>query len=558
MPKERTYRPGWRIRKAYWTATVVIWSYARLFLLKKIFGRKYYERRIQKLHERNAERVKQAMLELKGLFIKIGQLLSILSRFLPEAYQKPLEGLQDQVPARPFHEVEQRIAWEFGRRPNEIFARFDEAPLAAASIGQAHRAALADGTEVVVKVQHANIEEVAEVDLRILRKLTKAVMWFYDIQGLDFAYEQVRQMIEEELDFAKEAQSMQAISANLVEEPQFAIPQVHLEFSTQRVLTTTWHDGVKIANLERLSEWKIDQCDLVERLLRAYSRMVFKDGFYHADPHPGNLLVQEDGTLVLLDFGAVARLSPQLMEGIPQLIEATIKNDQQTMVKALRKMGFLAKGKDAEVMARKVITAMRNFLQNEVQLEGLNFKDIKVDPLDNSLFDLLAEVGIGNLAGSVQVPKDWVLLNRMATLLLGISVTLAPELNPIEVVRPYAREFVVGEKETLSTFVTGLLRRTVSTTLGLPDELHRVLEIVENGELLTRTPDIREASKLGYMVGQQFLFTILAIAAASFGYLFFEDGEMHWAKWGFGLAGFFLLLLLRSLRIGNRMRRRLE
>lgn len=558
MSSDKIYRPGWRVRKAYWTATVVMSSYLWLYFKRRIFGKKYYEKRIFKLHVKNAERVKIAILELKGLFIKIGQLLSILSNFLPEAFQKPLEALQDNIPPQPYSEVEKRIEKEFGKKPHELFPHFEEVPLAAASIGQAHRARLPNGTEVVVKVQHANIEKVAEVDLRILKKLNGLVMRFFDIQGLDFAYEQVKQMIEEELDFSQEAQSMWVISKNLSEEPQFEIPKVHLVYSTSRVLTTTWHDGVKIANIEQLDQWQLDREDIIRRLLRAYSCMVFKDGFYHADPHPGNILVKKDGTIVLLDFGAVAPLSAELRSGIPKLIEATIKNDTKTMVKAMREMGFLADGKDAEAMAKKVIKALRNFLQNEVQLEGLNFKDIKVDPLDNSLFDLLSEVGIGGLTGAVQVPKDWVLLNRMATLLLGISNTLSPKLNPLEVVRPYIKEFVVGEKESLVNFVTGLLRRTVSTTLALPEELHRVLNLIEQGELETRTPDIREASKLGYMVGQQFLFTILAIASAGFGYLFFQAGEKEWAKWGFYISGFFILLFLRSLRAGNKMSKRIE
>lgn len=557
MAKEKIYRPGWRVRKAYWTATVVMLSYLRLLFFKKVFGKKYYEKRIVALHIHNAEQVKRAILELKGLFIKIGQLLSILSNFLPDEFQKPLEELQDRIPPRPFAEVRERIVREFGRQPEDIFARIDEEPLASASIGQAHRAAMPDGTEVVVKVQHANIEEIAQVDLEIIRKLVKLVSWFFDIKGMDFAYTQVRQMIEEELDFAQEARSMQVIAENLAGEERFVIPQVHLDFSTQRVMTTTWHGGVKISNLAQLDAWEIDRRDLMTRLIRVYSHMVFKDGFYHADPHPGNILVKQDGTIVLLDFGAVALLSQQLREGIPQLIEATLKNDTQTMIQAMRRMGFLSNGRESGEMAQKMIDAMRNFIQNEVKLEGLNFKDIQVDPLDNSLFDLVREIGLTGISGTIQVPKDWVLLNRMATLLLGLSNTLAPGLNPLDVIRPYIREFVVGEKENLVQFVTGLLRRTVATSLGLPDELHRVLQKMEHNQFETRTPDIREGAKLLYQVGQQFVLTLLAIAAATFGYLFFQDGEMRWAKWGFGAAAFFIFLLLRAIRAGNKIRRKL-
>lgn len=558
MSKTKIYSPSWRIRKAYSTAIAVLWSYLWLLFLKKIFGKSFYEKRILNLHLRNAERVKRAILQLEGLFIKIGQLLSILGTFLPEAFQKPLEELQDRIPPRPFSEVQERIVREFGKMPKELFAHFDETPLASASIGQAHRARLTDGTEVVVKVQHANIEQVAEVDLRIIRKLTKVVAWFFDIKGMDHLYSQIRKMIEEELDFSKEAASMQRIAENLKGEEKFIVPKVHPAWSTQRALTTTWHEGVKISNVRQLDAWQLNRRELASRLIRAYCHMVFKDGFYHADPHPGNILVKPDGTLVLLDFGAVAELSRQMREGIPKLIEAAVKNDNDAMIEAARSMGFIARGREADEMAEKMIEALRNFLQNEVQLEGLNFKDIKVNPLDNSLLDLIQDIGIGGISGTVQVPKDWVLMNRMITLLLGLSTTLDPSFNPLDVVRPYAREFVLGEKENLVSFVTGLLRRTVSTSLGLPDELHRVLQKIEKNKLETRTPDIREGSKLLYQVGQQFVLTLMIIAAATFGYLFYDSGEMRAAKWGFGVAGFFLLLLLRSLRTGSRIRKRLE
>ncbi len=558
MSKEKIYSPSWRIRKAYATALAVMWSYIWLLFLKNIFGKKYYEKRILALHIRNAERVKKAILELKGLFIKIGQLLSILGNFLPEAFQKPLEELQDRIPARPFSEVQERIVRELGKTPGELFTRFDDTPLASASIGQAHRATLPDGTEVVVKVQHANIEEIAAVDLRIIRKINGVVAWFFDIKGMDFLYSQVRKMIEEELDFTQEARSMQRIAESLKDEPRFAIPEVYAPYSTQRTLTTTWHEGVKISNLARLDEWQIDKRDLATRLIRVYCRMVFRDGFYHADPHPGNILVKQDGTIVLIDFGAVAELSKQMQEGIPRLIEAAVKNDSDAMIEAARSMGFIAKGQEAEEMAEKMIDAMRNFLQNEIQLEGLNFKDIKVNPLNNSMLDLIREIGFSGVSGTVQVPKDWVLMNRMITLLLGLSTTLDPKLNPLDVVRPYVREFVVGEKENLVEFVAKLLRRTVATSLGLPDELHRVLQKIEKNKLETRTPDIREGSKLLYQVGQQFVLTLMIIASATFGYLFYDSGEMNGAKWGFGVSAFFLLLLLRSLRTGSKIRKKME
>lgn len=558
MSNSNIFRPSWRIRKAHTTAIQVMGSYALHFLGKKLFGQRWYEKRIVKLHLRNAERVKRSILQLEGLFIKIGQLLSILGTFLPEEFQKPLEELQDKLPPRPFAEVQERMLKEFGKLPTEVFSTFEEMPLASASIGQAHRATLPDGTQVVVKVQHANIEQVAQVDLRIIQRLTKIIAFFYDIKGMDYLYTQVRKMIEEELDFRREAQSMQRIAANLLDEQRFLIPQIHPDYCTGRVLTTTWHEGVKISNTAQLDAWGLDRRDILSRLLRAYCRMVFKDGVYHADPHPGNILVKPDGTLVLLDFGAVAELSQQLREGIPQMIEAAVKNDTGALVAAARRMGFIAQGKDADEMAEKMIDALRNFLQNEVKLEGLNFRDIELDPLNNSLFDLIGDIGIGGITGTVQVPKDWVLLNRMIALLLGISTTLDPQLNPLDVVRPYLREFMVGEKDNLVAFVTGLVRRTVATSLALPDELHRVLQKIDKGQLETRTPDIREGSRLLYQGFQQFVLALLIIAAATFGYLFYSNGHIKAARWSFGICAFFILLLLRAIRVGGRIWRRLE
>jgi ubiquinone biosynthesis protein len=531
--------------------TVVLFSYLRLWFFKKIFGQSWYNKRIMPLHIRNAERVRDAILELKGLFIKLGQILSILANFLPEAFKKPLESLQDQIPPRPMSSVRARILKELGKPIEEIFPYFDENALAAASIGQVHRARLPDGTEVVVKVQHADIELVAEVDLAIIQRMTRLAAWFYDIKGMDFLYTQIRKMIEEELDFTREAASMTLISANLAEETGIVVPKVHPEFSTKKVMTSTWHDGVKISNLEQLDAWNVNRRDLATVLLRGYSRMLFKDGFYHADPHPGNILVEKTGRMVLLDFGAVATLSKALREGIPKLIEAAIANDTSAMVETFDKMGFLVQGRDAEKMAEKMLYAVRNFLQNEVQINGLDVKSIKVDPFNNSLLSLIQEIGLTGVASTVQVPKDYVLLSRMLTLLLGLSATLDPTLNPLDIVRPYAKEYVLKNESTFS-FVNSLLRRTVTTVLGLPEELSQVLQRAKKGDLDLNTPDVKDGARLLYAVGQQLIVTLLLIAVAFLSFLFHQNRELEYARIAFGIACFLAFVLFRMMRKGRK------
>jgi predicted unusual protein kinase regulating ubiquinone biosynthesis (AarF/ABC1/UbiB family) len=360
-------------------------------------------------------------------------------------------------------------------------------------------------------------------------------------------------MIEEELDFAQEAQSMQQIAENLREEEKLVIPKVHAAFTTSRVLTTTWHTGAKIGNLAQLDAWQLDRRDLAARLVHAYCHMLFKDGFYHADPHPGNILIEPDGTLVLLDFGATGRLSSAMREGIPQLIETAVKNDTMGMIEACRTMGFIAEGREAEQMAEKMIAALRNFLQNEVQFEGLNFKDIEVKPFDNSLFHLIQEIGFSGIAGTVQMPKDYVLLNRMLTLLLGLCNSLDPKFNPLDVVRPYAQEFVLGKRGDMLSFVRNLLQNTLTTALAIPDELHKTLQKTRRGHLEMLNPDVRHSARLLYLAVQQVLFALLGLAAGAVAWWLSKSGDLVSARWTFGLAGFFGILLLRSWRQGGRL-----
>lgn len=558
MANKKFYSKSWRVRKAYTTAFVVLFSYLKLWLISKLLGKKYYEKRLIPLHIKNANRVKKAILQLQGLFIKVGQLISILTNFLPDAFEQHLEELQDKIPARPIEEIRDRIQQEFGQTPEQLFADFSDIPIAAASIGQAHRATLKDGTEVVVKVQHKNIEEIAQIDLTIMEKLTRLFSWFMDIKGMEYAYTQVRKMIEEELDFTKEARSMQIISENLKEELQFKIPQVQPEFSKHRVLTTTYCKGVKISNLTQLQAWNIDQRDVAKRLLHAYCEMVFKDGFYHADPHPGNILVQEDGTIVLLDFGAVATLKPEIRTGFLELLEGAAKNDTDKIIESFKMMGFIADTREAEKMAEKMVDAFRNFIQNEIEFEGLNFKDIKVNPFDTSLFSLIQDIGLKGIVNTVQVPKDYVLLNRMVTLLVGICSTLDSNMNPITEVRPYFQTFILGERGDAVKFFKDIIQRTAANLLALPNDLHKTLTLVKKGQLEVQMVGEATKAKLFYALGHQFIYTFLLIASASFAYLFHENNDENISKYALWSGGFFLFMLLRSMRAAAKLKRQLN
>ena len=547
VESRKIYQRSWRTRKAFGTTFRVMLSYFWLYILSRFLGENFRKKRLKALHLKNATRIKKTIIELQGLFVKVGQSLSILTNFLPQEFQEVLEGLQDKVPARPYSIVENRLQSEWDPSLFDQFESISKEPLAAASIGQTHRATLLDGTQVVLKVQHHNIEKVAEIDLDIMRKLTDWLSWWMDIKGLDYAFGEVKKMIEEELDFRKEAQSMQIIAANLKEEEGVSVPGVYPEFSTKRILCMDYCEGVKISNLSQIDVWNLPKTQLAERLVHAYCQMVFVDGFYHADPHPGNVLVQKDGTIVLLDFGAVATLRKEMRQGLLQLLEGAVKNDTEKIIDALMELGFIADEKAAIQIAEKVIDALRNFLQNEVQFDGLNFKDIQVNPFETSLFQLITDIGLKGIAEAVQVPRDYVLLNRMVTLLIGISSNLDPQMNPMEVVQPYFRQFVMGDAASMVDFAKDFLSKTVSSLVSIPADFQKVLHQVKRGQLEIRLEGQVQQSKLIFHLVWQILYVLGLIGGAGLGYLFYKNGDDYLLNFLPWIGGFILILLLRSL-----------
>lgn len=558
MKKNKKYSRKWRIRKAYWTTIVILMSYWRLSWISKIRGKNYYQRKVVTLNIKNANRIKDAILELEGLFIKVGQLLSILTNFLPDAYHEPLQSLQDQLPAKPFAEIQQRIQLELGKSIDELFAYFNPKPIATASIGQAHRARLHDGTDVVVKVQHLNIEDIAEVDLEIIERLVKLSARFYKIKGIEYAYTQVEQMIIEELDFQSEAQSMITIGKNLEHEDLVVIPKVHKPYSTDRILVTTFCEGVKISNIHQLENWNVDKTDLTKRLLNLYCKMVLEDGFYHADPHPGNILVQQNGAIVLLDFGAVSNVQENLRIGIPRLIEGVAKNDTSSIIEALRFMDFISDSKEAEAFAEKIIKASRQFIEEDIQMKGMDLSKIKdLNPFDNSLFDLTNEIGLSNIINTVQVPKDYVLLNRTATLLLGIASALDSKLNPLTVVRPYIQQLIFNEKGNITNQIVNKLQTTLMSTVSLPDTLNDAFTKLQRGQIEVKVAGNNEQTKLMYAIGQQLILSLLAIVAFIIGYWSRINQDLAFSKYSFIVSGVLLALVWRTHRKTSKIRKML-
>lgn len=500
-----------RRRKAYWMATRVGMSYLWLYLVAKIRGNAYWSSRIKEKNLQNAGRIKDTMLELQGLFIKAGQLISTLSNVLPEEFRGPLEQLQDDVPPHSFSTIAAVIEHELGKPIDKLFTSFEKEPIAAASIGQAHCAQIGN-KKVVVKIQHPKIDELAHVDLAIIKKIVKMVARFMKIKGIEHLYEQVEQMIEEELDYYQEAASMQVIKGNLASDQRVYIPDVYTAYSSKKVLTIEYCDGVKISNVNQIREWGIDTDLLAESLVEIYCQMVLVDGFYHADPHPGNVLVNQEGKIVLLDFGAVATLSNEMKEGIPKLIQFTIQKDAEEMVKILRKLGFIAHGENSTKIAKKMIDDIQDFVENDLQLDSLNVQDLTEEQLRKA-FQL---INLKEMTQVMQIPKDWVLLNRAVVLVSGVVFLLKPDWNPIHTLKPYINRELMGAEGGFAQIAFNTLRTQATAVVTLPTELQKVLKKVHQGKLEIEVKDIKRGFTLLYGVIQQIVWIILFIVSIYF------------------------------------------
>jgi len=544
--------------KAYWVTFQVIWSYVSLRLLARFFGREYLTHNLSERHLANAKRVEQTILELQGLFIKVGQLISIMTNFLPEEFRKGLEGLQDQVPPRPYEDIEGRIREELGAAPEEVFAEFEREPIASASLGQVHRARLKSGEAVAVKVQHLDIDAIVRIDLRTIRRILGIVQWFVPIQGIDAYYSQIRQMIFAELDFDQEAKAIQRIAANFEQDPMVSFPTVVPALSTHRVLVTSFIDGVKISDVAGIARLGIDRKALAERVLRAYCQMIFVDGTYHADPHPGNILARAGGGIAFLDFGAVAELSPEMKKGITDFLEGVIGRNTDQISRALRRMGFISRTGDSDVSERVIEYFHRRF-QEEIQIDSLNLKDIKIDPqkgIENIADFRKLDISIRELTTTFKVPREWVLLERTILLLTGLCTHLDPEMNPMTIIRPYLQEFVFGKDKDFGELVLSGVKDTALRALSIPDDIQRFLSKAMRGELEVRFKGMRESATLLYALGHQVIYTLLGLGSATAAYLFDGPRQALARDVALGAAGFFALLLLGSMWSARRWRRR--
>jgi ubiquinone biosynthesis protein len=550
-----------RAAKAYWITVRILAGYLWLRLWRPLLGPSLYNARLVERHRRTSKRLVAAILSLKGLYIKVGQLISILTNFLPPEFRAELEQLQDSVPARPLDEVTARIRKELGRDAAELFASFNPVPIASASLAQVHEARLHDGRRVAVKVQHADIEIISQLDLESIRRILGLIQWVVRIRGMESYHSDIAQLIREELDFAQEARNIELLARNFAGNPSVHFPVVVHELSTSRVLTTEFVEGVKVTDFAGLADWGVDRPALADRILRVVCQMIFVDGVYHADPHPGNIIVHADGTFTLVDFGAIGRMAPSMKAGVPMFWDGIIRRDATKIAAALRQMGMIARDEEGgeEAAAERAIDYFQQRFLEQITTESFSLKDIQVDMKTKveALADLRKlDVSFRQLSRAFQVPKEWVIFERASILTLGLCTEIDADMNPIRVVGPYLQEFVLGRDTDVKGQMTSAVRDMAMAALALPDRMNRVFDQANRGAVRFNIGRLEESALLLYAAAQQLAFTFLATAAGALGYFLDSHGQAAFAVIAWVMSGACLLAVFMSM-LGARSLKRL-
>lgn len=400
----------------------------------------WLHRRRRQVDLNNAGRLLRGILRLRGVYIKLGQVLSIMGGFLPRVYARILEPLQDQVPPHPFSDVVGTFEQSFGRSIHEAFDHIEEKPIASASLGQVHVAHLPDGTKVAVKVLYKGIRDVVRVDMRVIGLAVKVYKWFVPVQGLERVHSSLVDLLRRETDYEHEAACMERMAANFAAQPDILFPSVVRALSSRDVLTMTFMEGVKITNLGAIEALGVERRKVAHRLVQSFYQQILVDRFFHADPHPGNFLVQADPEthaprIVVLDFGAVCEVEPQMVDGMIDILQGIFFKKSELVLGGFHKMGFVAQDGNRELLERTVMTYFQKLLSIERSAGQLMRASTR--ELEKLADPEVARMELRELMRSIEYPEGWFYVERASVLLFWLVGQIEPDLDSLTIGLPY-------------------------------------------------------------------------------------------------------------------------
>lgn len=481
-------------------------------LLPRIGFRSWSRRTRPERLKRSAQAYRALAVQMGGVLIKVGQFLSSRVDILPEEVTNELEGLQDEVPPEKFEDIRRVAEAEYKAPLSEKFAQFEEQPLAAASLGQVHRARLVhadesdalspeeNGYDVVVKIQRPDIETIIATDLAALRTVGAWLQRYRPIArraDIPRLLDEFSVVLYEEIDYLAEGRNAETFAANFLDDPRIRVPAVIWTHTTRRALTLENVLAIKITDYDAITASGVDRAQVATRLLDIYLRQIFEDGFFHADPHPGNLFVSplakdnnspDDAEipweLTFVDFGMVGHVPPHTMAGLRELLIGVGTQDAARMVKAYQMLDVLLPGADLQLLEKMEAKAFEKFWGKSMS-ELTNISTREMTEFASEFRELLYSMPF-------QVPQDFIFLARCVGILSGMCTGLNPEFNVWDNLAPFAQKLIAQEARTGAEFWIGEAKSRLGTLLSMPFRFDSLMARIERGDLAVRAPEVNQ------------------------------------------------------------------
>nr|WP_232214634.1 AarF/ABC1/UbiB kinase family protein [Rubidibacter lacunae] len=513
-PAKRSYRwnrkhySRWRRRTDIWTFAIALivslqledkqWSYLGGYSDDKKLARR----------RARAAWIRESLLELGPTFIKVGQLFSTRADIFPSEYVDELAKLQDRVPAFEREQATTIVAEELGKPVEGLFRSFDPMPLAAASLGQVHRAQLHTGEEVVVKVQRPGLKQLFSIDLAILKYIAHYFQnhprWG---EGRDWLgiYDECCRILWQEADYLNEGRNADTFRRNFRRHSHVRVPRVYWRFTSLRVLTLEYVPGIKVSHYDALEAAGVDRSEVARLGAETYLQQLLYDGFFHADPHPGNLAVTPAGELIFYDFGMMGRIEANVREQLMDTLFGIAERNANRVIDSLVELGAIEPAEDMGPVRRSVQYMLDHFMDEP-------FEEQSVAAISEDLYEIAYNQPF-------RFPATFTFVMRAFSTLEGVGKGLDPHFNFMEVAQPFALELMTtGNGNNGNTILDELGRQAAqvsSTALGLPRRLEEAIDKLERGDLRVRVRSIETERILRRISGVQ-LGTHYAILIAAF------------------------------------------
>ncbi|PZD74493.1 putative protein kinase UbiB [Acaryochloris thomasi RCC1774] len=489
--------------------------------------------------------IRENLLHLGPTFIKIGQFFSTRADLFPPEYIEELSKLQDQVPAFDYNQAATIIEEELGHPVEKIYTSFNPIPIASASLGQVHYAQIESGAEVAVKVQRPGLQRLFTIDLGILRSFAKFVQYRtpWGQQGSDWIgiYEECYTSLFGELDYLNEGRNANLFRRNFQGISNVVVPRVHWRYTTPRVMTMEYVPGIKVNNFDALAAAGVDRVAVADIGAKSYLRQVLHHGFFHADPHPGNLAIDAEGRMIFYDFGMMGRIPPMTKDKLMLNFRGILNKDASLVVESMVALGALAPDSDLGPVRRSVQFMLDSYFDQALEKK----EEVSVASINDDLYQLTYNQPF-------RFPAEFTFVLRSLSALEALGKSLNPEFNFMDVAQPFAEEIMAEDGPGTSNIfleqITQQAAEFTNNSLNLPQHLETTLNRLEQGDLKMRVNsveanrELRQLSTLSMGVIYAFLFGTFTLTATQF----FLAG---WLRVGGATLGGAVLAALSLIRL---------